>query len=514
MDDTFRKTDRVLLPLRRLIQRTTHSEGSKLPSLRKLAREFSVSVWTVRRALRVLINEGLVEIRTGSGLYCKSTREANLPCPITLETKTKRKAEIVKDSISKEISSGNWKVGDVIPSLKTMRHRFETSPRTLNKALRILAKEGFIHRSRKSWVIGPANSRGKGSSKRVYAITGGTPSLSGRGARTIHSGFLLPFERELANCGTSFAGNLGPNDPRRPSTKSLAMGNALGFLFYGYSEGWARNQENALQVEKDMTWTSSLGVRVAAFNCTPILGRFPDFSFKPYKNVFPLGLDNQAIGRETGLFLSMMGHCRIAYFGYATDFWIAQRKEGLEQATKLPIDPLKEIVPFQTNLRKDAFRNPKGIDRQKLRRPMREIAEEISPKSRGIRDPQWPEIIGLVYRMVIQEDKQSEMQPLFKEALKDRSITAWAAADPGVALAAAGFLRKQGVSIPSDVSLISIDDSEEISIAGITACNIQRDRLGYLAAHCLLGDIPIKKDKRGLVVCPPRIIDRGSVRRI
>ena len=38
--------------------------------------------------------------------------------------------------------------------------------------------------------------------------------------------------------------------------------------------------------------------------------------------------------------------------------------------------------------------------------------------------------------------------------------------------------------------------------------------MGYLAAHCILQDTPIRRDRNRVVECPATISERGSVKRI
>ncbi|QIE46690.1 GntR family transcriptional regulator [Pseudohalocynthiibacter aestuariivivens] len=58
--------------LRRNILQGIYAPNEKLPAISKLAKEFDVSIVTVRNAVAVLEAEGLVERRQGSGTYVKS----------------------------------------------------------------------------------------------------------------------------------------------------------------------------------------------------------------------------------------------------------------------------------------------------------------------------------------------------------------------------------------------------------------------------------------------------------
>lgn len=62
--------------VRRAIQNGRFHPGERLPSERELAKSYEVARGTLREALNKLADEGLVEIRPGSGTYvCATTRE-------------------------------------------------------------------------------------------------------------------------------------------------------------------------------------------------------------------------------------------------------------------------------------------------------------------------------------------------------------------------------------------------------------------------------------------------------
>jgi len=62
----------LVTALRTRIARGTYPPGSRLPSLSELTKEFSVSAITVRRALRELAYEGLVQGHQGLGVFVKT----------------------------------------------------------------------------------------------------------------------------------------------------------------------------------------------------------------------------------------------------------------------------------------------------------------------------------------------------------------------------------------------------------------------------------------------------------
>lgn len=76
-DDKQRITDRICGELRESIVSGEIRRGAKLPTERQLAERYSVSVPTVREAIRGLAATGFVEVRHGSGTYV-SVRDDSL----------------------------------------------------------------------------------------------------------------------------------------------------------------------------------------------------------------------------------------------------------------------------------------------------------------------------------------------------------------------------------------------------------------------------------------------------
>jgi GntR family transcriptional regulator len=58
--------------LRERIEAGTYQPGRRLPSVRDLVQEFGIAQLTARKALRVLVDEGVAEMTPGMGTYVKA----------------------------------------------------------------------------------------------------------------------------------------------------------------------------------------------------------------------------------------------------------------------------------------------------------------------------------------------------------------------------------------------------------------------------------------------------------
>lgn len=61
--------------LRARIESGEYQPGRRLPSTRGLVQEFGVAELTARKALRVLVDEGVAEMSPGMGTFVKGTPE-------------------------------------------------------------------------------------------------------------------------------------------------------------------------------------------------------------------------------------------------------------------------------------------------------------------------------------------------------------------------------------------------------------------------------------------------------
>jgi DNA-binding LacI/PurR family transcriptional regulator len=105
------------------------------------------------------------------------------------------------------------------------------------------------------------------------------------------------------------------------------------------------------------------------------------------------------------------------------------------------------------------------------------------------------------------------MEPHFFKALEDDKITAWVCSNEITAAVATEFLKGRNQKVPKDISVIGFDTGEESLMHHITSYRFPKERLGYLAVHCMTGDIPVNRDRKGTVVCPGEIIVRESTGR-
>jgi DNA-binding transcriptional MocR family regulator len=148
--------DQLVAEVTRLIESGRLPEGSRLPSVRQLARRAGVSVYTVTQAFERLVAKGLVQARAGSGYYVAAGRR--LPVPASVEFDAPRSVDPVlgfargtleQDRVVVPAGSGflprAWLAEAIPPSLLSRLSRcgapIERAPVQGDPALRVLLAE-------------------------------------------------------------------------------------------------------------------------------------------------------------------------------------------------------------------------------------------------------------------------------------------------------------------------------------------------------------------------------------
>jgi DNA-binding LacI/PurR family transcriptional regulator len=94
--------------------------------------------------------------------------------------------------------------------------------------------------------------------------------------------------------------------------------------------------------------------------------------------------------------------------------------------------------------------------------------------------------------------------------LLNAKVTALAGMNDRLAQEEYFWLKLAGIAVPGRISMVSFDNIPESIAFPISTIDFGFGRLGYLAAHAFIGDIPISADRNGSVPGICTLIDRGS----
>ena len=109
--------------------------GDKLPSNKILAKQFKVSIKTIHDTFRLLSKEGIILTKRGQYgtiVTAESSQQAEFYQYEKFEQKIK------------QFIATNCEVGNKLPAIKTIAKEFETSEKTIKKALDNLAEDGYV----------------------------------------------------------------------------------------------------------------------------------------------------------------------------------------------------------------------------------------------------------------------------------------------------------------------------------------------------------------------------------
>ena len=87
----------------------------------------------------------------------------------------------------------------------------------------------------------------------------------------------------------------------------------------------------------------------------------------------------------------------------------------------------------------------------------------------------------------------------------------WLCGTADTARACLGWYESRRVSIPSEAAILCFDEDPSLSLKGIASCVPDWHTIGYLMAHALIGDIPIRKSRKGYLRTPAVLFQRDTM---
>jgi hypothetical protein len=186
--------------------------------------------------------------------------------------------------------------------------------------------------------------------------------------------------------------------------------------------------------------------------------------------VFPLALGT-AGGRAAAHYLLGMGHRRIAYISpYHDVAWSRTRLQGLREAAAM-CTPAAEIRAFTCEYTPTARTSPGSAQLQQMARSLLASALPGPRSQRNLASFSVNRLAETIAREAVSEGVRPALQPLFEEALRKTGITAWVGANDTVSSRALWFLRRARTPVPSRISVMGFDDSEEAFRQNLTSYN-------------------------------------------
>jgi DNA-binding transcriptional regulator YhcF (GntR family) len=460
-----------------------------LPAIHALAVHYGVSYCTMWKAVRALKKEGLLAVSQGTRVKLKGA------------TAVAPTSDLCAEVLRTGILNGAYRPGDPMPKYDYVQHVQHLSRSTVKAAFARLAQDNLIHKEGKSWIAGPAPLSRAVHGPRSEAAT---VLMVVRNAADWNSLFNNFF---LAPAITMFRGELSRADVRilpflieEPSAAFASMsGNleSLRSMVRGLGERYrgAFLQEQFAPVEELRT----LVLELSAFGSHPVC--YFDFSgARDDMQRAPLGLppcfyrlyldEKTAVAHAIDALINR-GHRRIGYamLGGPGAEWMTHRLDRLTATARmagaeiLPADLTEPfwIPPWTAEINKhsafarqlDAFmRRPAGV-------------------------------AGTAQSLL-------SITPSLRELLR-AGATALVAPNDWLAQQVYLWCRSAGIAVPNDLSMITFDNTPDSEAMPITNIDFGLGHLGFMAAHIILDDIPLKAPNDGRIPGPVRVMDRGSI---
>ncbi len=479
--------------LRHRIAQSARDGVSRLPPLKTLAAACGVSTVTMWRALRRCRQEELVLAAPRRGIELLGAASAMEPRAARRTTPAARTAE---SAFSRDLLRGRWQAGTRLPPHKVLAHHYGVGFIRLKRMLQESVAEGRLAASGRGYVVAVHGNQLSGGTLQLLCSR---PSLPALAALTERIGVMCEvLEQEC--CARSVRLSVrNVND-----TEESGAADSLPVL--GYAVAPAGMSDSALLATMRRLGSDSRRVCVL----DPMGERRVVEAFDPAPRTCVVTIDSHCnAGASVGRFLLQAAHRRVAYISpYIRFDWCHDRLVGLRRSfvdagvpggvsafTDATLENYGEIAeqiaqqPWYRQVERHAESLELLTDRHFGRTDHHLLGRQILP--------------GLIDRFI-----ESRVRPLFEEAARDSSISAWVVTNDMVALLAMQFLRARGTR---RVAVVGFDGTREASLHGLSSFGFNTQAVVHEGLNYVLGPHTRRLSRPGrIVVVPGMLVQRGS----
>jgi DNA-binding LacI/PurR family transcriptional regulator len=479
-------------------------ELKSFPSAYELARRLAVSPVTALKVLHVLAEKGVIRVSQG-----------RRPEIIVQGREARPSAAIAEDRFCTEIQAqlldGTLEWRSPLPKLQYLSAAHHLSKDAVCCALRRLAGENLVHKSGKKWIAGPESAQQsrnviaahlKGGpavlivaasiaeARNFFSVTHTAPFAYSLRSELTKYGFshVMVTQMKTESAGRLFAGGI---DETYDLVRSLADRYAGALIVC-----------SALPHEPE-EWIAALarfGKPVVYFDAANRTG--PDLmkALGPRGKGMRLWFDEPTAVRSAVDHLMSHGHRRIGAFD--------PEPHVRESHTTRRINLIREAIRgagrgavLVSALQDDPIWVPQ-TERTEFASPFGDI--EIATEQKAKPSP-GPILARSSFARLV------EKSPTFLSVLRQK-VTAILAINDLAAIDYYLWFNAAGIAVPKDISLMGFDNLPEVHILQLSTIDFGFQQLGYLAAHIMIGDIPVRPDAQGNIPGKITLIDKGSVR--
>jgi DNA-binding transcriptional regulator YhcF (GntR family) len=479
----------------------TIRDGGPFPfsSINDIARGSGVSYRTAWKAVRVLVDKGIMAASAGKAVAVAPAFRGDAAAAPTVSGR-------VHAAIRRRILDGAFQVGKRLPKAEFFARSENVSTLTVSRVLQRLASENLLHKSRNRWYAGPAaapealisQSKTTHEAPVILVMHDRSESFFFALSDSFAYSFLVPFSSEIMTHGIQLkavqiageAGEVQSLPTGIDEVKSIVR--ELGPRYCGTL---------AMTIYPELTnlgaWIAelaALGKPVAYFDYAEKGGFLSRKSLSGGRNFYRLHMDERAAVALALDELSRRGHRTVGIHGCEFYDWAQRRVEYIEECAG-KMDARPSIVRADV-----AERIWDPMQRASRFLPITHFVEAGMSKDRAE-----PVSADDLARRLIRDC------PSLVSLLRDRLPTALIVMNDEVARDYYFWCRAVGMKVPDDLSMISFDNIFESMFFPVSTIDFGFARLGYCAAHIFINDIPVRADREGNIPGICTLIDRGSI---
>lgn len=436
-----------------------------VPSLRSLAKRFSVSHSTVRRALEILSARGVVTQNADNGRYYRTYQLESDHHPD--QQLHGCRADAVAEEIMERICAHP---ATELPfrSISDVAHNLHCSWKTARTAVVMLERRGIVRNTGKRLRTSEDNPLRPGTSARVsLVISEGSTSdeLAMRLIRGIES------------------------------TLSWANWGSLRYVLEGSGRSGGLSDEvsaGLIVVPPVKRITLREILNHPEIPCILVNRDEQNTSFRNAPHVVSIGIDNRYAGSRVAQHLILNGHKRVVFLGMEEPKpgWTRQRLEGAAPWFSGPGRSIEYLFPSQH------YQNPLSSH---PRPPVHSVVTQLMPLSQWRSLPplvRWNLFLRPGYRIRELARMTEVMKPVF-EAARNKNATGWICSNDYLALTAMAYLR-QNTKNASSVEVFGFDNLHIGAAYGLTTFDFAYEEIGRAAVRLLMKPFAAGSAQKGV----------------
>ncbi len=486
--------------LERVLSDTRFRHGDRLPVTANLARTAGVSVNAMSAAVRGLVQEGRLEARRRRGItVVKQPFGESEGGPFSMA--------VERGSLDRRLRSdilwGELHALDPLPSVKELARRYGVCYRTVRRSLDALSRRNLIERRGVRYAVRVPTIRVR-SSVVCMVEPGFARDTPGFQYAAWHAAFVRGMEEGCRIRGVPLQ---VVGFPPKASLVGQALSVDRGLLGAAV---WA--PDSSEQYVRDLVAGLRPHTRHVVLFDPVGETAIPASTVGAFLSV--LRVPMQQPGRDMATHLLGLGHTHVAYFSpYHGMQWSVRRQEGLASVLAESGVGVLSAYTFDSLSGVRAGQLRSGDPTSRADTNVLSVAasagEVLARHAIELRDRLAME--RAVYRNAELTLLSRLMEPLFRQALADKAITAWVCANDKTALLAIDYLREHRIDVPGTISVAGFDDALESLDAGLTTYSFGIHRAALQAVAMLLFPDMSARGRTRIEDIAGRVVHRASV---